>query len=101
VLRVHETFSEWVGSICERCKNNETPAGLSITIPWMGSLRVNHGGKSMPAFTVTMELKGAGERTFTMYGTDRDEVIEFCKKAFRKIFKGVKSCKKIKVIAEG
>jgi hypothetical protein len=55
----------------------------------------------MPAFTVTMELKGAGERTFTMYGTDRDEVIEFCEEAYRKIFRGVKSCKKIKVAAKG
>jgi len=87
--------------VCERCRNNEAPAGESTTITLDGSLRVNDGGKSMPAFTVTMELKGAGERTFTMYGTDRDEVIEFCKKAFRKIFKSVKSCKKIKVIAEG
>ncbi len=55
----------------------------------------------MPAFTVTMELKGAGERTFTIYGTDRDEVIAFCEKAYRKIFKGVMSCKKIKITAEG
>lgn len=55
----------------------------------------------MPAFMVTMELKGAGERTFTMYGTDRDEVIEFCKTAYSKILKGVKSCKKIKAGAGG
>lgn len=55
----------------------------------------------MPAFMVTMELKGAGERTFTMYGTDRDEVIEFCKRAYSKIFKGVKSCKKIKTVGKG
>ena len=50
----------------------------------------------MPQFTVTMELKGAGERTFTMYGNDRNDVIAFAKKSYRRIFKRVKSCKKLK-----
>lgn len=51
----------------------------------------------MPAFTVKMELKGAGERTLTMYGADRDDVIAYTKHAYRKILKRVKSCRRVKV----
>lgn len=49
----------------------------------------------MPAFTVTMELKGTGDTTFTMHGKDREDVIVFCKRAYRKILKRVKSCRKV------
>jgi hypothetical protein len=51
----------------------------------------------MPAFRVTMEMKRAGETTLTIFGADRDDVMEFVKKQYRKVCKKVTRCHKVKL----
>jgi hypothetical protein len=49
----------------------------------------------MNPYTITLEMRGSSpERTLTLWGKDRDDVIEFTKKVYRKVLVRVKSARR-------
>jgi hypothetical protein len=48
----------------------------------------------MSVYLITMRTKCAGDVTLTFYGRDRDDIIEFVKKHYRRVLKKIVSARK-------